>query len=77
MLKRGVVPAAQSVFFQERVCRSFFLGISLKLGFPPAQDASHHQDNYIFSSRGPSGDPNLNLHLPRLHPGRGGQTTQL
>ena len=30
------------------------------LGCPQAQDASHHQDYYIFRI----GDPGLNLHLP-------------
>ena len=39
------------------------------LGCPPAQDASHHQDYYIFRL----GDPNLKLHLPLL---LGGGTTQ-
>ena len=33
----------------------------------PPPSNSHHQDYYIFRL----GDPNLNLHLPRLHPGRG------
>ena len=39
--------------------------------WPPPSN-SHHQDYYMFS-RG-SRDPNLNLHLPRLHPGRGAFT---
>ncbi len=38
------------------------------LGCPPAQDASHHQDYYIFRI----GDPNLNPHLP-LASWEGGQ----
>ena len=37
------------------------------LDVAPSQDASDHQDYYILKK----GNPNLNLHLPRLHPGRG------
>ena len=32
------------------------------VGTTPSQDASHHQDYYIFRI----GDPELNLHLPQL-----------
>ena len=39
------------------------------LGCPPSQDASHHQEYYIFRI----GNPELNLHLPQL---LGGGTTQ-
>ena len=41
-----------------------------RLGCPPSQDSSHHQDDTtIFRI----GDPELNLHLPQL---LGGGTTQ-
>ena len=40
--------------------RGIFVKHLNTLGCPPAQDASHHQDYYIFRI----GYPNLNLHLP-------------
>ena len=39
-----------------------------KFGYPPSQDASHHHYYYMFRIEGLQ---KSNLHLPRLHPGKG------
>ena len=50
--------------------RVFVLGIAIIIWVVPLPSNSHH-DYSIFRL----GDPELNLYLPRLHPGRGDNPT--
>ena len=63
LAKKAMLEAFEVETPKEKKTLSFF-GL---IWVVPLPSNSHHQDCYVFRI----GDPNLNLHFPRLHPGRG------